>query len=137
MSRTAFRSGIEKRDIAAVVEAMAEDVTFHSPVMVHPYQGRETVRRLLTVLAEVFQDFRYTDELLGEADGVAPDRGRHTRALVFRATIAEKDIQGLDLLTYDQAGRISDLTVMVRPLPAAMTLARMVGARMQEAEAGS
>jgi hypothetical protein len=139
MTGGAFRRGIEAFDIAAAARALAPDVTFSSPVMVHPYQGRETVARLLGVLTELFEDMRYTNELVGEArDGVPlPDRANRTQALIFEAKIDGKRLQGLDLLTYGEDGLVSDLTVMVRPLPAAMVLARRVGARMEELAASS
>ncbi len=44
-----------------------------------------------------------------------------------------KAVQGLDLLSFGGTGLVTGLTVMVRPLPAAMTLARAVGRRMEDA----
>lgn len=134
MINNAFRKGIEARDIESAARALSPDVTFYSPVMVHPYRGREAVARLLGVLTEVFEGMRYTHELVGEAhEGkLPPAPTKRTQALVFEARLGQKPLQGLDLLTYGDDGLISDLTVMVRPLPAAMALARTVGARMEE-----
>lgn len=132
-----FRKAIESRDIAAASRTLAPDVTFLSPVMPHPYRGRESVTRLLEVLEQVFEDLRYTNELVGEARrGEFPaEPAARTQALIFSAMAGGKQLQGLDLLTFDDSGLVSNLTVMVRPLPAAMTLARLVGARMEEAAA--
>ncbi len=47
-----------------------------------------------------------------------------------------KEVQGLDWLRFGDTGLVTGLTVMVRPLPAAMTLARVVGRRMEEAAGG-
>jgi ketosteroid isomerase-like protein len=58
-----FRVAVEHKDLAAAGELLAPDVVFHSPVTFHPFLGRETVSTLLGEVAQVFEDFRYTDEL--------------------------------------------------------------------------
>jgi hypothetical protein len=84
--------------------------------------GRETVSRLLAIVADTFEDFRYTDEL--EMDG--------GHALIFRATVAARELEGIDLLRFDADGLIADFTVMVRPMsglvPFAQTMAEKVTA---------
>lgn len=134
-SMRSFRKAIESRDIAAASRNLAPDVTFFSPVMPRPYHGRENVSKLLAVLEQVFDELRYTNELVGEAlyGDLMGDRVDRTQALIFEASVGGKQLQGLDLLTYDESGKVSCLTVMVRPLPAAMMLARIVGSRMQDA----
>lgn len=131
MDSNAFRRAVEALDMTALERTLAPDVTFFSPVMVHPHRGRDKVVAFLRVLSEVLEDFRYTHELRGEA----LDGGGRTQGLIFAAGVGGKSLQGLDLLTYDAAGLATDLTVMVRPLPAAMTLARTVGARLEESTA--
>ncbi|MEU5884430.1 nuclear transport factor 2 family protein [Spirillospora sp. NPDC047279] len=61
-----------------------------------------------------------------------PTGGPPVVALIFSARVMGKHVQGLDLIRFNDAGLVSVLTVMVRPLPAAMTLARLVGRRMEE-----
>ncbi|MER7543247.1 nuclear transport factor 2 family protein [Actinomadura sp.] len=125
-----FRSAVEAKDLAAVTRVLDPGIEFRSPVMVKPYIGRDTVTSLLAVLFEVFEEFRYTDELVSRAPNGA---GPPTQALIFDARVLGKDVQGLDLLSFGATGLVTGLTVMVRPLPAAMTLARAVGRRMEEA----
>src|SRR3954447_21755563 len=102
-----FRAAVEARDIDAALATLGDDVAFHSPAVFHPYAGRETVGALLRLVFETFEDFRYTDELQG-ADG--------THALIFRARVGERDVEGLDLLRDDADGAVADFTVMIRPL---------------------
>ncbi len=123
----AFRRAVETRDLEAMTAAFAEDAVLHSPVTHRPFEGRPAIRGLLAILLEVFRDFRYTDELR------APDG---TRALVFRARVRDRDLEGLDLLRFDDAGRIRDFTVMVRPRSALEALLGEVGSRLAEASAG-
>src|SRR3981081_430199 len=103
---SAFRMAVERGDVGAAHELFAEDIVFHSPATFHPFVGRETVSRLLGIVAATFEDFRYTDEF--EADGA--------QALVLRASTGAREIEGLDLLRFDEDGRIADFTVMLRPI---------------------
>jgi hypothetical protein len=100
-----------------MVAALAPDVVFHSPITFKPFEGREAVSTLFGVLLSTFEEFRYTDEL--DAGGV--------KALVFEARVGDRQVQGLDLLRFDDQGLIADFTVMVRPLSGAMALAEAVG----------
>lgn len=120
----AFRAAVERRDLGAMMDVFAEDAVLHSPVTFRPFEGREAIRVLLGILLEVFEDFHYTDELQA-ADG--------TRALIFRARVGTKDLEGLDLIRFDAAGRIRDFTVMVRPRSALEALLAAVGPRLARA----
>jgi hypothetical protein len=91
-----------------------------------PYEGRETVATILRCAYSVFEDFQYTDEL--EADGV--------HALIFRAHVGDRQLQGMDLIRTDGEGRITDFTVMVRPASGLMALAERMGAALEAAGIG-
>jgi hypothetical protein len=112
-----FRSAVEHQDIDAARELFAEEIVFHSPATFHPFVGRETVMALLALVAQTFEEFRYTDEFAIE--------GAH--ALVFRASIGGREIEGLDLLRLDDDGLIADFTVMLRPLSGLVPFARAMG----------
>jgi hypothetical protein len=118
-----FRAAVEKMDIAAAAELFAEDIVFHSPATFHPFVGRETVTRLLGLVAETFEDFRYTDEL--ESDGA--------HALIFKAAIGGREIEGIDLLRLDEEGLIVDFTVMLRPISGLLPFAQAMGEKAQAA----
>jgi hypothetical protein len=112
-----FRAAVERMDIDAASELLAPDIVFHSPVTFHPFIGRETVTRLLAIVADTFEDFRYTDEL--QTDGA--------HALIFRASVAGKELEGIDLLRLDDAGLICDFTVMIRPMSGLVPFAQAMG----------
>jgi hypothetical protein len=118
-----FRAAVEAWDFAAADELLAEDIVFHSPITFHPFVGRETVSRLLRLVGETFEDFRYTDEL--DADGA--------HALIFRASVAGKEIEGIDLLRFDADGLIADFTVMLRPLSGLMLFAQAMAEKVERA----
>jgi hypothetical protein len=127
MGHEAFRAAVETQDRDAMVAALAPDVVLRSPITFKPFEGREAVSILFGVLLDTFEDFRYTDELDG--GGV--------KALVFEARVGDKQVQGLDLLRFDDEGLIEDFTVMVRPLSAAMALAEAVGKGLEQAAAAA
>jgi hypothetical protein len=114
---SAFRTAVERQDIEAARELLAPDIVFHSPVTFHPFLGRDTVMGLLTLVAQTFEDFRYTDEL-------AMDGGH---ALIFKASVAGRELEGIDLLRFDEQGLIADFTVMLRPLSGLLPFAQIMG----------
>ena len=59
-----------------------------------------------------------------------PDSPDH--ALVFTARVGDKEINGCDFLHLDEDGLIDDLTVMVRPLSAAVALSEAMGAQFEQ-----
>jgi hypothetical protein len=122
----AFRRCVEKRDLDGMMEQFADGAVLHSPISFQPFEGKAAIERLLGILLHhVFQDFHYTDEL-DAADG--------TRALIFRARVGDRDIEGLDLIRFDDAGLIRDLTVMVRPRSALEALLAEMAPRLAAAE---
>jgi hypothetical protein len=122
-----FRAAIERRDLDDMIATLADDVVLHSPVSFKPFEGKEAVAGLFEILLRTFEDFRYTDELPGE----------EVHALIFRARVGDRDIEGLDLVRPGADGRIVDFTVMVRPLTGVVALAEAVGAQLAAAEDAS
>ena len=90
-----FRAAAESKDFSKLEELFAEDVTFRSPAVFKPYEGRDAVAMLLTAVAHVFEDFRYTDQV--ETGDVA--------ALAFSATVGDRELDGIDLLRFDGEGK--------------------------------
>jgi hypothetical protein len=121
-----FRAAIEARDIDRAVALLSNDVVFRSPIVVAPYHGRAAVRAILGAVARVFDDFAYVREI-GAANA-------QDHALVFRARIGEKELEGSDFLHIDANGAIDELMVMVRPLSGALALADAVKSKLASAK---
>lgn len=122
--RSAFRKAVEAQDLEAMVACFAEDACLHSPVTYQPFEGRDAIRGLLTILLEVFEDFHYTDELDEQ------NEQGDVKALIFRCRVGDREVEGLDLIRFAPGGRIRDFTVMVRPRSALEALLREVGSRL-------
>ncbi len=119
-----FRAAVEASDMQAATELFSADIVFHSPATFHPFVGRETVTRLLALVAETFEDFRYTDEL---------QAGEEVHGLIFRAAIGGREIEGIDLLRTGADGLIEDFTVMLRPISGLLPFAQAMGEKVQAA----
>jgi hypothetical protein len=106
---------------------MADDIVFRSPVAFKPYEGPAITAAIIRGVSRVFTDFKYVQEL-ADADG----RGS---ALVFETFVDGVSTNGIDLIRTNEAGLISEFTVMVRPLSAANALAQAMGAQFDRIQA--
>jgi len=123
-----FRDAVENKDLDAMTAALAPDVTFRSPAVFKPYEGREATLALLSMVVRVFEDFEYVDELRGTANG------KETLGLVFKARVGDKQVDGWDYLTLDDDGKITDFTVMIRPLSGLLALAEAMKQKLEAAQ---
>jgi hypothetical protein len=125
MQSDAFRQAAEAKDFSAIDELFAEDVVFRSPVVFKPYEGRDAVAMLLGAVAQVFEDFRYTDQVeTGDA-----------AALAFSARVGDRELDGIDFLRFDGEGRVSQMAVYIRPMSGVNALAEAMGRKLEELQA--
>ena len=117
-----FRSAIEAGDIDGALALFSPEVVFNSPVVFRSYHGRDTLAVILHAVARVFEDFRYEREI--GADGAAD------HALVFKARVGDRELQGCDFLHTAPDGLIDEMTVMVRPRSAMLALAEAMQAEV-------
>lgn len=110
-------------DPALLGALVADDAVFHSPVVHTPQAGREKVMMYLLAAAQVLgnDSFVYVREMVD---------GGHA-LLEFTATIDRIHVNGIDLIEFDDDGKIRDFKVMVRPLKAVNKLWEMMGAQLQ------
>src|SRR5438309_1221151 len=118
-----FRSTVEVGEAAAALGLFSEDAVFRSPVVYRPYAGRDTVLKVLQAAERVLGAggrFHYVHQL--------EDRDARVAILEFATEVDGRQVEGIDKLTFDEAGRITELKVMVRPASAL----QVVAARMAE-----
>ncbi|RDG34925.1 nuclear transport factor 2 family protein [Streptomyces corynorhini] len=121
-----FRAAVEKNELAALDDLFTEDIRLYSPVKFTPFEGRPMVLGLFGVLLRTFEDFRYIGDFEGTAETSADGAEAPSAILLFRATVNGKQIHGVDLLQFDEGGRIKEFTVMVRPQSAVHALSEAV-----------
>jgi hypothetical protein len=123
MQSDRFRAAAEAKDFSAIDDLFSENVTFRSPVVFKPYEGREAIALLLGAVSQVFEDFRYTDQIeTGDA-----------AALAFSAHVGDKDLDGIDFLHFGDDGKIVRMEVFIRPMSGVHALADAMKAKLEEA----
>ena len=121
-----FRSAVEAGDLDGAIALLADDVVFHSPVVFKPYEGRDMVAVLLRAIFAVSGGtLRYVREI-----GAS---GATDHALEFVMRVGDRDVNGVDLLTTGADGRITDFTVMIRPMSALVAVAEAMKAQLEAA----
>jgi hypothetical protein len=102
---------------------LAEQVVFHSPVVHTPQVGRAMTTKYLSAAFHVFinESFHYTREIVGGHDAV----------LEFQVDIDGISVNGVDMMKWDDEGKIIEFKVMVRPLKAVHLIQQKMGALLQ------
>jgi SnoaL-like protein len=118
-----FRAAVENGDLDQAAELFREDAAFRSPVVFKPYEGRDAIALLLGAVAQVFEDFRYTDQVeTGDA-----------AALAFSARVGDRELDGIDFLHFDDQGRVRRMEVYVRPMSGVNALAAAMAKKLETA----
>ena len=120
----AWHEFVASRDPGRLEKLLADDVVFHSPVVHTPQRGRKLAFWYLAAAFKVFfnERFRYVREVVGERDAV----------LEFETEIDGIVVNGVDMIRWNDEGRIVDFKVMLRPLKA-INLIHQKMAQMLEA----
>jgi hypothetical protein len=122
MRSDAFRAAAETWDREALTEVLSGDVVFRSPAVFRPYEGRETTMVVLEAVSNVFEGFRYLDRFESE-DG---------EVLHFAARVGDREVEGIDMLRFDDEGRVRELTVIIRPLSGLTALVEAMGRELEK-----
>lgn len=120
---------VRTQDPSGLMDLLAEDAVFHSPVVHTPQRGRKIVAAYLAAAFQVFFNptFRYVREIVGATDAM----------LEFETEIDGVLVNGVDLVRWNEAGRIADFKVLIRPLQAIQLIHRKMGERLRAGEASA
>ncbi len=122
----AWHAYMESGGDAALLSAqLADDAVFHSPVVHSPQEGKAKVMLYLLSAAKVLgnDSFSYVREIVEGNEAL----------LEFTSEIDGIKINGIDLISFDDSGKIKDFKVMVRPVKAVNKLWEMMAAQLQAA----
>ena len=117
----AFAAAVLAGDHDAALATLADDVVFRSPAVYQPYHGKEQVAELLSLVAAVFENFRYTAEW----------RDGSTSVLFFEANVGDRELQGVDILEGNDEGLVERFTVMIRPLSGLQAVSAAIAQRLR------
>lgn len=108
-------------------ELLAEDVVFLSPVVHTPQQGRPVTKLYLMAAFNVFPGGEDGKGPVGGVSGEKPAGkfkyvrevvGTHDAVLEFETEMDGIFVNGVDMITWNDEGRITEFKVMIRPLKA-------------------
>ncbi|MBD1224851.1 nuclear transport factor 2 family protein [Acinetobacter seifertii] len=115
---------IQSNDLSNLNDLLADEVVFRSPVAHKPYEGRQVVFFILTNVIQVFENFTYHREFYTE-DG-------ENVVLEFSANVGDKSLKGIDMIRFNEHGKIIDFEVMIRPMSGLAALAEQMGIRIAQ-----
>ena len=112
---------VAARDLGEVSSLCAPDAVFRSPVAFTPYRGADLVAAFLQQAGQVFEEFEYHRTFIS---------GEHSVVLEFSAKVGDKELKGIDMIRFDELGRIVEFEVMVRPASGLQALGADMARRM-------
>jgi hypothetical protein len=113
---------IQSQDLSRLPELLHPQAVFRSPMAFKPYESAAAVNLILNTVVTVFEDFAYHREFVS-ADG-------SSAVLEFSARVGDRQLKGIDMIRFDEAGLISDFEVMVRPMSGLQALGDEMGKRL-------
>lgn len=117
-----WHDGVARRDLSRLPEILHPDATFRSPMAHAAYQSATALVLILSNVMQVFENFTYHRELASE-DG-------QSVVLEFSANVGDRQLKGIDLIRFDEQGKIVDFEVMVRPFSGLQALGAAMGQRL-------
>nr|WP_090442564.1 nuclear transport factor 2 family protein [Pseudomonas benzenivorans] len=109
-------------DLGQLPELLHPQALFRSPMAFKPYAGAPMVNLILNTVLTVFEDFAYHREL-ASADGLS-------LVLEFSAKVGERELKGIDMIRFDEEGKIVEFEVMIRPMSGLQALGEEMARRL-------
>lgn len=116
---------VETHDAARLDALVAKGAMISSPAFFTPKASKPYVIAILTAVMQGFEDFTYTKEWVDGRDII----------LEFTARIGDKKLKGIDRITVNEAGEMTHIEVLIRPLNGLIALAEHVRATLGQAAA--
>ncbi len=101
---------IESDDLKMLDEIIADNAVFSSPVVFKPMEGKEITMMYLHAAGQSFnmEKFKYTKEIHDDMNSV----------LEFETYIDDISVNGVDMIEWNEDGKICNFKVMIRPFKA-------------------
>jgi hypothetical protein len=116
---------VSTRNVKGLAALLADEVVFHSPVVHTPQIGKAITTQYLAAAFRVFfnETFRYVREVTGPRDAV----------LEFQVDIDGITVNGVDMIQWNDEGRIVEFKVLIRPLKAINLIHQKMGEMLKKA----
>jgi hypothetical protein len=120
--RTSYSQALAAFDPAAIVASLSDEVTIWVAVHDEPLRGKDTARFLFGVLTQELTPFELTEEIVEGGKSV----------VLFETSLRGQRAHGLNVVTYQPGGLVTELVVFFRPLAAMQLVADVIGGHMAE-----
>lgn len=117
-----WHDGVARKDLSRLPEILHPDAVFRSPMAHTAYGPAPALVLILGTVINVFENFTYHREFATD-DGLSI-------VLEFSATVGDKQLKGIDMIRFDEQGKIVDFEVMVRPFSGLQALGTEMGKRL-------
>jgi len=119
---------VRAADVDGLDDWLADGAVFYSPVVHTPQRGKKLTRTYLAGAFKVFfnPSFRYVRELRGPRDAM----------LEFETEIDGIQVNGVDLIRWNDEGRVVEFKVMLRPLKAVNLIHERMAAMLAALQSG-
>ncbi|MGM4918808.1 nuclear transport factor 2 family protein [Tardiphaga sp. 813_E8_N1_3] len=114
----AFTAAMQRKDLDAMLSHMADDIVLKTPLAAEPFKGKAAIRPVVTALLGVVDRFDFREVLQGP---------EHVSAF-FGITVGSEQLDGVDYWRLNDVGLIQEMTVLWRPLPAALVVEKKLAA---------
>lgn len=121
-SLAVWHAMVAHQDLGKLPTILHDEAVFRSPMAFKPYVSAAAVNLILTTVMQVFTEFEYHRKL-ASPDGLSV-------VLEFSAKVGDKSLKGIDMIRFDEAGKIVDFEVMIRPFNGLQALGAEMGARL-------
>ncbi len=108
----AFTEAMRRKDLEAMLTHMDDDIVLKTPLSAEPLRGKASIRPVVAALLRVVDRFDFREIMQGP---------EHVSSF-FRVTVQSIELDGMDYWRTDEAGLIQEMTVLWRPLPAAVAV---------------
>ena len=114
---------VRTQNTKGLSSVLADEVVFYSPIVHAPQVGKTIALKYLSAAFHVFfnETFRYVRELTGPRDAV----------LEFQVEIDGINVNGVDMIKWDDEGKIVEFKVLIRPLKAINLVHEKMAAMLQ------
>jgi len=102
---------IEGDDVSSEIDdILTDDAVFYSPAVFTPQRGRAVTAAYLRAAEQMFSGtgFRYVEKWFGD----------HSAVLQFTADVDGLTVEGIDMIHWNDEGKITSFKVMIRPYKA-------------------
>ena len=113
---------LERNAMEELDPLLSDQVVFRSPVAHTPYPGKTAIKLVLKNVNKVFENFRYHRRFVSECGS--------SIVLEFSAEVSGKQLKGIDMIRFDEQGKIVEFEVMIRPMTGLQALAEAMGKRL-------